>query len=101
MKFFYIFINSVFGFKKPCCFEGWGSWEPGPSTCGEVCSKRKREILLGADALEADDCYWISMTASCPWAEWDEICYNIDCRELFSESFKLIEFFDPLRFILK
>ena len=89
MKFLYFLISVVFG--DVCCFTGFGSWQPSPLTCGEVCSKRKRDLLKWTAALGADQCHgsWFDGN-SCPWAIWEEDCNNIDCREFFRSPSSLL-----------
>ena len=73
-----------------CCFDNWSPWQESSLTCGQVCKQRKRDIVEGLVALQADTCHYVPST--CPWSELEDDCVNIDCRELNLRNCSHIKF---------
>ena len=93
MKFYYFFINSLFG--DYCCFTNWTGWDRSSLTCGQVCSKRKRTVVSAGNVILGRYAYCNSNHSPCPpQTDWHRNCEQIDCRKFVLTLLK--PFFDRI-----
>ena len=74
---------------EQCCFEEWASWQQDSLSCGQICSRRMRNVINDNDgaafiALVSGDCN--DAHSICPNYESESrSCHRIDCRKFYFE----------------
>ena len=68
---------------EQCCFEEWTSWLQSSASCGQICSRRMRNVMLRDPwFLPDDNCN--SDHSICPNYELESrSCQHIDCRKFY------------------